>query len=680
MIPNKYLASICLFFSFSYLTAQEKLPIKFGKVSLNDFDLKSTLIDSNTNAVVIADVGKTEFLANASELTFSLNFVQKRRVKIINKKGFDVATITIPLYISGGKVEKLEGLKASTYNIENGKVVETSVERSDIFTEKHNKNWEYRKFTFPALKEGSIIEYSYQIKSDFFFNLQSWKFQGQYPVLWSQYEANIPEFFKYVTLAQGYLPFFINKNETSQVQFSFIQRSKIDADRIKERQAAEQFDVTGSIDYHTWVMKDVPALKWEAFTTTIENSISKIEFQLNQVKFPNSLPVNYMDNWQQVSTGLLESENFGVPIERANNWLDDKVEFVVKTAATQSEKAQKIYEFVRDNFSCTDQNKLYTGIGLKEVFKNKSGSVAEINLLLIAMLRAIKMEADPVILSTRSNGRTHEIYPLMGRFNYVIAQLKIGDATIYLDASVASLAFGKLPTEVYNGHARVIYKNLATPVYFMADSLKEATKTLVFISNMDKGGVEGNFTNVLGFYESLELRDKLKKTGRPDYEKSLRESFSDETVIKNVEIDSLKLLGEPVAVKYNLQFKTFDEADIVYFNPMLNQAIKKNPFVSADRFYPVEMPYTMDDLYTFNMEVPKGYKVDELPKSVRFNLNESEGMFEYIIVNSGDKIQLRCRLVIGKATFLNEDYESLREFFAFVVKKEAEQIVFKKIK
>ena len=168
---------VFLFFQIS-VTAQDKLTIKFGKVTPEDFDIKSALIDSSTNAVVVADVGKSEFIANTSELTFSLIFTEKKRIKIINKNGFDAATVTIPLYVSNNKSEKLEELNAYTYNIENGKVVETKVEKSSVFTEKHSKNWIYKKFTFPALKEGSIIEYSYEVKSDFFFNLQPWTFRA----------------------------------------------------------------------------------------------------------------------------------------------------------------------------------------------------------------------------------------------------------------------------------------------------------------------------------------------------------------------------------------------------------------------------------------------------------------------------------------------------------------------
>ncbi len=45
----------------------------------------------------------------------------------------------------------------------------------------------------------------------------------------------------------------------------------------------------------------------------------------------------------------------------------------------------------------------------------------------------------------------------------------------------------------------------------------------------------------------------------------------------------------------------------------------------------------------------------------------------------GDHIQLRSRVQLNKANFESEDYQTLRDFFAFIVKKQAEQIVFKKM-
>ena len=80
------------------------------------------------------------------------------------------------------------------------------------------------------------------------------------------------------------------------------------------------------------------------------------------------------------------------------------------------------------------------------------------------------------------------------------------------------------------------------------------------------------------------------------------------------------------------------------------------------------------------MDIPDGYNVDELPKSARVALNDNEGMFEYLVQKDDKKIQLRAKLSLRKAVFEPEDYATLRDFFTFIVNKESEQIVFKKIK
>src|SRR4051812_23597129 len=79
--------------------AQEKSPVKFGKIAPADFTIKQ-VYDSGANAVVIADIGNSVFEGN-SKGWFSLNYKRFRRVKILNKNGFDAASVKIPLYING---------------------------------------------------------------------------------------------------------------------------------------------------------------------------------------------------------------------------------------------------------------------------------------------------------------------------------------------------------------------------------------------------------------------------------------------------------------------------------------------------------------------------------------------------------------------------------------------------
>jgi hypothetical protein len=172
------------------------------------------------------------------------------------------------------------------------------------------------------------------------------------------------------------------------------------------------------------------------------------------------------------------------------------------------------------------------------------------------------------------------------------------------------------------------------------------------------------------------VRNKLIGTKQEEFTKSLAQSYSPEIDVIGIQLDSVNNYDVPIIVttEFNLKFNE----DIVYFYPMFNEAYKTNPFAAAERSYPVEMPFVMKEVFTLNMQIPPDYEVDEIPQSARVKLNETEGLFEYLITKSNENIQMRCTLSLAKANYLPDDYQTLRNFFAFVVKKQAEPIVFKK--
>jgi len=653
----------CVAFS---LSAQEKSPIKFGKISPDDFTIKQPY-DTGAGAVVIADIGSSAFEGNMKGW-FSLAFKHTKRIKIINKSGFDAAKVEIALYSEGSAEEKLEDLKAFTYNLENGKVVETKLDGASVFKDKLSKNYVVKKFTFPAVKEGSIIEYSYTQKSDFLYHLQPWFFQSEYPCLWSEYEVDIPEYFNYVTMNQGFLP-----TAAKSGLFNTTYRVTIPGGADRD----ESVTLDAIVNTRRWVVKDIPSLKPENFTSSIKNYISGVEFQLSSYQIKTGTYHEMMGNWVLLGQKLMENEYFGQNLSKNNNWLDDDIKIATKGATTKLEKAYQIFAYVRDNLTCTDHSAIYIETSLKDAYKKHNGSVADINLLLVAMLRHEGIDADPMILSTKSHGFTSEIYPLLQRFNYVVCEAVIDGASYELDASRPYNGFGKLPDYCYNGHARVIRKEAAMPVYLVSDSLKEQKTTSVFISNDEKLGLAGSFVSKLGYYESANLRDKLKNNEK-DFAKEIKSGNTFDLNVSEFGIDSLKKPDMPAAIHYDFSFKPSADDNIIYFNPLLSEGYKENPFKSADRKYPVEMPYTIDETYLLTMEIPKGYAVEEMPKSAKVAFNEDEGFFEYLIQKSDDGIQLRTRVKLNKATFTPEDYNGLRDFFAFIVKKQNEQIVMKK--
>jgi len=644
--------------SFAQTTSpQDNRAIRFGEVIAGDFNPSPA--ESGADAIVLAEIGSTTL--EGYEEGFRTVFTIFRRIKLLRSKGMGAATVKVEFSEDDNGSKKVRNLKACTYNLENGQVVRTPLERKDHFNEKQGEDEIVEKFTLPNAKPGSIIEYTYTLRSPYYFHLHPWFFQGEYPTVYSSYTVKIPDIFNFVFLATGRRP------DTTMKEVSELQNT-----------VAGYTYFSTHIQTTTWIMKNVPAIRDESYTSTLKNVIARIRFQLSINPVSATKAENVLGDWQSASTKLLSNGRFGVPISERPSWLKDAVKDIVGDTRDTLEMARRIYRYIRDNYRQDGYGVMISAeTTLKEIYARRLGSVADLNLLLIAMLRTAGIQVDPMILSTREHGFTNSLYPILEDYNYVVARALIADKFYNLDASHRWTAFGRLPLNCYNGHARVISKN-NFPVFLQPDSLTESKMTSVFIVN-DGDQLDGSYTIAPGFFESRDIRKELDKTSIKDYLVAQGKTFPSEIKLDTtVTVDALQQCDTPVTLHYGIRWGIKGES-LIYFNPMLNAGIKTNPFEASERSYPVEMPYRKDETYILNMEVPKGYTVEEMPKSARVNLNGGDGSFEYLIGLNGDHIQLKSRIQLKKAIFEPEDYATLRDFYAYIVKKQSEMIVFKKV-
>ncbi len=162
------------------------------------------------------------------------------------------------------------------------------------------------------------------------------------------------------------------------------------------------------------------------------------------------------------------------------------------------------------------------------------------------------------------------------------------------------------------------------------------------------------------------MRAVIKKEGEKDFLKAIRKSFTSDWEISNGAIDSLNNTEVPIKIHYDFSCNPAEGRDILYFNPILIDAYTENIFRAADRKYPVEMPYPLDETYILNMEIPNGYFIEELPKSAKVSYNGKDGFFEYLIQKDDNSIQMQVRVKLNKATFPAEEYATLRDFFGYM--------------
>jgi hypothetical protein len=425
-----------------------------------------------------------------------------------------------------------------------------------------------------------------------------------------------------------------------------------------------------------WVMKDVPAMKEEIFTSSIDNHLSRIEFQMAGRKFPEMPYVDVMGSWSKLSLELLKDKEFGFAFQDPNEWLLPALASLKPEGKTPIEKAKDIYRYVQSTVSNKGIRGIYLSQTPKQTFSAKKGYVPDINLLLTLMLKQAGLNAFPVLLSTRANGVASADYPLVHQYNYVITKLELDNKSYYLDASSPHLGFAKLPSYCYNGPGALI-DIISGLERLYPDSLSEDKTTNIILFN-DKNKWKGQLTSNLGYYESIGIKEDITEKGKEWYHKKIVDSYTGEYTAENVNFKSLDENEKPLLVEYAINIDRGENANIVYFNPMIKEGLKENYFKALERTYPIEFPFKMNEMYNINIEIPEGYTVDEMPKSTRVLLNDKEGSFEYIMTKSGNYISLRSQIKINKTFFSSEDYESIKGFFDFVVKKHAEQIVFKK--
>jgi hypothetical protein len=388
---------------------------------------------------------------------------------------------------------------------------------------------------------------------------------------------------------------------------------------------------------YRWAMKDMQALKIEPYISSAKNFINRLEFQLAGFDEPLEKK-NVKTNWQEATEDLLKHEYFGKPLQENQALFQQITNPLINGIHHPREKAKIIYEYVRSNFSCNNEQSLFIDESLKNVIKTKTGSIGEINLLLTGLLKSAGIEADPVILSTRGNGVIRTTYPMLRKYNYVICNVIIEKENILLDASQKFLGFGKLLAECYNGDARII--NVQRQSFSLkSDMLVEKEITTAKVINVD-GSWQAKIIRTPGAENSFHIRNKINDIGKEKYFKNIQDQYGDETVITSFLIDSLDHNDYHVTENYSMKFKKHKE-DILYVNPIFVSKWNENPFKSADRNYPIEMPYLIDDSYHLTMEVPKGYKIDELPKQILLKLNSrGDAIFEYKLSVAEDVIHL----------------------------------------
>ncbi len=596
-------------------------PAKYGKVDLADLQMTVYDLDTTAEAVILCDFGV--FNTNTFE------FTRFKRIKILKKTGYDFVNETY--YIQG-----TGAIRGCTYNLENGTIVESKLKAESIFRERvYGDNYRY-KVAMPDIKVGSVVDITYTFPGI----PGEWHFQDRIPVRWS--ELRIPDS-PYVTFQKsyfGYEPLFINEQGR-------------------------------------WVGKNMPAMRPESYVTTIDNYLTKFEFEIQSITFPGYYRF-YTTSWDAVNTFLLKDENFGATLEIVT-FLGPDLKILKESNLQGIPLMKAACDITKKHIKYNDTETIYTTAELGLSYRKGSGNCADINMTLVALLRKLDFDAFPIVLSTRKNGMISLAFPTIDKFNYVIAGVRYNDKVYYFDATEPNLPSGMLPFRALNGKGRIIAKQGSAWVD-LAPTVDQKEVILCAMKMDENGTLSGTITYTDIDYEAYYSRNNYKDFNSQDeFVKDIESDFPGLT-IHSFKFEDLDSIHKPLKEIMEVSITGYADiiGDMISLRPMLIEQLESNPFKVEKRKYPIDYGHPMRSRYILNVELPEGYEIAEMPKPSNIQLPEKSAKFNYSVSLNGNVIQFMANFEISRTVFYESDYQLIKEFYNQVIAKQSEVIMLKK--
>lgn len=626
---------------------------EYGKISQEEFDLKSYPEDKDAEAVVLFDIGKSYFIQ--TDYGFEVVYERHTRLKVFSNAGVKWGEIVIPYYQEGNVFENITDLKGTTYNPDEVTYVKkTELNTKNSYDEELDNNWKLKKFAMPDVKSGSIIEYSYKIYSGYIFNLRDWEFQWEIPVLYSKYTVSMIPFYEYTWLLQG-------KNAFDEKK-SYVENNEQHFAGVTYKNYVNEF-----------VMKNVPAFNDEEFITSKNDFILKIDFQLSKISHPNGSSTNVVNTWEEMIKDLLKDNDFGKYIEKSEKLATKNPEIQkIRALPDVEEKFNAVVDYAKNNYKWNGYNSKYASKSASDFEKQKTGNSADINLYTIGLLRSVGVPVMPVVVSTREHGRIKYDYPYLHFFNDVVFFVDVNNKKIVSDATEPMCLNSLVPERCVNNKGLIVDKD---KVDWLSMETSVVSNNITNISmSINNNQIDAQITKIGTEYESVKYKDmfgedkeKIKK-----YFKSQIYEISD-TSIKFI---NSKNTNKSYAFNFNVENNPEIINDKMYINPFLGLSLSENPLKKQEREYPIDMTYPRRTIFITSVSIPEGWQINFLPDNK--HIENDLFALDYYITHADDGIRISFSYFFKKSVYSENHYLLIKSYFNDIVNKGNDKIVLSK--
>ena len=627
---NKNLYVLILFFiSFICANGQSQPAIPtvqpYGKIDKADLEMTACDFEKNANAEVLFDVGKMN------------DGIMERhiRIKIFNQFGMGWANFRLEYWFALAKYGASE-LEGETFNLVDGKIEITPLDKKQVYTEKTNSAFSTLAFAFPDVKPGSVIEF---------------KSKGSFGGTW-YFQNNIPT--RYSEISTDFSP-------SAYTSFKFV--PYVTMPYVKDIGANNDYNQTKAMAY-------VPSLPEEPFVNSKTANLQRIEFM--------GILNNY-SSWQTIGEFLSRwyDHDQNVDIHLAG---EEEIVEHAKHIKSRDESIAYIFDYVKNNINWNKINDFLAEISTAYEWDKKTGSSAEINWIVFHLLKKAGIKSYPVITADKATGKMNPALPNILQMRNMVVLIGIDSVTNYvLDASDKLNTYNAIPKKYLNVFGLMIDRdNEQYNMVFLNSNKPVIQQAFIHAEIEPDGKLAGTAEITSDAYNKYSAEKDYAVLGEKGYIDSLRGKDNNIKVssfkMENMDIDSLPLVQK---IAFSEDLPGADE-HYIYFNTNPFSLMGDNPFKNDTRYSDIDFGYRQDFSISGIYKIPDGYKAETLPKSITSFMPDKSIMFKRVVAEQDGSILVRYVLDHKKSIYFQKDYPDIKAFYKNMYDMLNEQIVLKK--
>lgn len=640
--------------TFSFLAAAQTIPVnpKFGSVS--DAEIDMTVYSPDTSAVAVMLYREYTMDLVISEVSGVIvkDITVHERIKVLKEEGKRFGDFSFLYLNSNSTKEAYSGVKVETFNRENGKVVRTKMSKKFDFDEKYAEDVRRRSFSAENVKVGSVIEVAYKFSSPRYYAIDDIDIQLTIPVNQTHIEVGYAEYFGVNRTQRGSVPTRYRKDN-----------------RIANLPGATSYEV--NLDVFDAV--DVPALPAESHSFCPDQYRGAITYDLSSVVIPGVVFESISMKWPDVDKAISESDIFRV----CKGKFRDAKELEAALTGVEGNEARiaAVRNYVVGKVKWDEESQLVPD-DAREILKRGSGSDADINALTASALNTLGYTAEPVMIRRRTSGMLIDHHISLRSFDTFILRVTApgGQGPWYLDAARDEGYLNVLNPLFLVEKARVIPFNGSGEWVDLTNLTRSHVSELVKMRMEPDGTLTGSAQIVANQEDSYLVKAHYNSF---DTEDAFLEDIESDEHIEITAFEIKKEYGPTAEISYSFE-KENEAGSLLYIQPVLSSFHSSSDFRKEERKLPVDFPYPESITYSFSLEIPEGYVVEELPEKVGLTFPSLEGRIQFATQQVGNIVSVLYRASLGKMLVLPEEYADLRLFWETAIGVEKSTIVLKK--